>query len=168
MFTFRSAQPEDAQAILTLYRLQVGRPGVTWDASYPDMENIQADLAVHGLYAVIDDYGQIIASAFAGPTDELTHLAWDPRVHRWCDLARICVHPALAGQGIASALLRYLIDQTHEAGFEGMRLLVIPENLPACRLYARMGFVSYGPYEAYGHLFDRRALVYADLPIDNQ
>jgi len=168
MFIFRLAHADEAESVLQLYRAQIGRPGVTWDASYPAMENIRYDLSVQGLYVGEDDAGHILAAGFAGPTDDLTDpaLAWDSRVSRWCDLARICVHPDLAGQGLSTKLLQHMIADTRARGFEGMRLLLVPGNIPACRLYARAGFRSLGRHEAYGHVYDRRELVYADLPLE--
>ncbi len=158
---FRHAVPEDAEAILRLYRRQIGRPGVVWDDEYPAMENIRYDLSENGLYVGLDDTGSLIAAASAvawGDMDE--QYTWDPSVGKWCDLARICVDPSHAGQGIAGRILRFVIEDTRARGFEGMRLLVAHGNTPAERLYASAGFVSRGPCEAFGHTYDRRELVY--------
>jgi ribosomal protein S18 acetylase RimI-like enzyme len=52
----------------------------------------------------------------------------------------LTVLPAYRHQGVATALLRQVIDTAAALGLAGVRLLVRPENAAARRLYAALGF----------------------------
>lgn len=56
----------------------------------------------------------------------------------------LAVHPDCYSQGIGKAMVDYCIRYAVEHGFKGIRLDVVPENLPARKLYERMGFVFAG------------------------
>ena len=52
--------------------------------------------------------------------------------------------PHWRGQGVATAGMSALVDEAVEAGADHVQLTVIDGNEPALRLYARLGFRSYG------------------------
>ena len=52
----------------------------------------------------------------------------------------IFVAETLRGQGIASAALSQAEDLVRDAGLEALCMDVVPDNLPALRLYHRLGY----------------------------
>jgi len=61
---------------------------------------------------------------------------------------QVAVHPVHRGQGIATSLLRAQAEVYRRCGLRRVSLGVTSNN-PARRLYARMGFVTARPVEAY-------------------
>jgi phosphinothricin acetyltransferase len=62
----------------------------------------------------------------------------------------VCVHPDARGHGIASALLRALIDSTEAAGTWTIQSGVFPENTAGIALHQRAGFRVIGVRERIG------------------
>lgn len=56
----------------------------------------------------------------------------------------VSVQKAYWGLGIGRALMETLLAAAADAGFAQMELDVVAENVPARRLYERLGFVEYG------------------------
>ena len=57
-----------------------------------------------------------------------------------CWVEDIFVAEALRGRGIASAALSQAEDLVRDAGLEALCMDVVPDNLPALRLYHRLGY----------------------------
>ena len=55
-------------------------------------------------------------------------------------LARLIVSPALRGKGFGEALVRALFERADAEGCGQISLNVDPSNMPATRLYAKLGF----------------------------
>lgn len=51
----RKANNAERCQIRMLYRSVIGTPGCTWDDSYPDEENLSADLHAGTLFLLVDD-----------------------------------------------------------------------------------------------------------------
>lgn len=56
----------------------------------------------------------------------------------------LATDPELCGHGIASYMVKYCIDLAKDKGYKAIRLDVVPDNVPARRLYEKLGFVSAG------------------------
>lgn len=48
------------------------------------------------------------------------------------------------GQGLGSKIIRFCIDEARRNGFKGIRLDIVPGNVPAKRLYENCGFSYVG------------------------
>ena len=59
-------------------------------------------------------------------------------------LHALAVRPDLQGQGLASEIIRFCAEQAKERGYRALRLDIVPENLPAARLYEKNGFTPAG------------------------
>ena len=80
------------------------------------------------------DTGRLMGSCF-----------YHPRRHH-VSLGIMNVHPNYFGQGVARALLQYIIDFTDQHGYKALRLTQSALNLDSFSLYNRAGFV---PRQAY-------------------
>lgn len=61
-----------------------------------------------------------------------------------CYIDKVAIHPALRRQGIAQALVQYLIDYAMHHHAEFITLEVRQSNAPAIALYSKLGFKPVG------------------------
>lgn len=71
----------------------------------------------------------------------------------------IAVHPDFRGQGIAEALMRFVIDKVRREGATFMTLEVRSSNTAAAALYQKLGFEVLGARKNYYTKPDEDALV---------
>ncbi len=145
---FRPAVPDDVPAVLALYRGLAAREYSTWSDDYPALEHVAGDLAVHGLYCLCR--GGVLAAAG-------TVRRWPEHdgVAEWtfkhpADLFRLGVAGEFQGRGLGALMLGRLIGEARRRGFDGLRLLVGENNLPALRLYEHAGAQCVGRWTGYG------------------
>jgi len=93
----------------------------------------------------VDDGGTVVGSAKTGPNrpGRGAHVA----------TASFMVDPAHHGQGVGSALGRYVIDWARQAGYRSMQFnAVVETNTAAVALWQRLGFEILGTVpEAFDH-----------------
>lgn len=152
-FTLRSLGPGDAEAYrqLRLHGLKESPEafGASWDdeAGKPlawFAERLQNNLVIGGW----------LEGALAGMAG--LHAPGGKRAHKVM-LWGAYVRPEARGRGVATALLRQLIEEARGA-YEEIYLSVVTSNDPAVKLYAAAGFVQYG--------LERRALRIGDRYYD--
>ena len=78
-----------------------------------------------------------MGSSTFGPISGKARLA-----HR-CDMG-VSVLKEFWGLGIASEIMKVIIDKAKEVGFEQIELQVVEENAPARHLYKKFGFYETG------------------------
>ena len=59
-------------------------------------------------------------------------------------LHTLAVSPEAQGKGLASEVIRFCIAEAKKQGYQALRLDIVPENLPARRLYEKNGFTCAG------------------------
>lgn len=144
------ARPDDADALLTLYRREIGRPGCTWDEDYPNRGIALRDLARQDVYCLRDGEGRLYAAVTAAREEELSALpCWTLRPAHPREIARLAVAPEAQGHGLAASLLTELFGLLGAQGCDGLRLLVSPDNAAALKTYARLGCTVCGSCEMY-------------------
>ena len=89
--------------------------------------------------------GEEILGAFMLNTDPLgayENAQWTKALQRgeYMVIHMLSVSHKHLGKGIAKAMTRYCMDVAKAGGFQGIRLDVVPGNLPAKRLYEGCGF----------------------------
>ncbi|MBQ8525148.1 MAG: ribosomal protein S18-alanine N-acetyltransferase [Clostridia bacterium] len=77
------------------------------------------------------------------------------------ELQRIAVSDKFRGQGIASLMVDYLIEQCNFKGISRMYLEVRESNTPARRLYEKHNFIQTGIRKAYYRDNGENAVLYA-------
>lgn len=56
----------------------------------------------------------------------------------------LATSPSVQGKGIGIQMVEYCIDYAKTHGFKGLRLDVVPDNIPARKLYEKCGFQYVG------------------------
>lgn len=88
-----------------------------------------------GVVAVTPETQRLMGSCF-----------YHPREHH-VSLGIMNVHPNYFGAGVASRLLRYIMDYTDDNGYEALRLTQSAINLDSFSLYNKAGFVPRYSYQ---------------------
>ena len=150
-FTIAPACAGDAEAVLALYRAAARTPGSSWDNSYPDRDFVTGDIARGSLYCLWGKDGTLWGAASCGEPDEDIQAlpCWEPNVTSPFELCRIGILPEVQGQGLAGALLQWLLEEAPRRGAGSLRLLVSQDNPPALALYRRFGFATVGTCQLY-------------------
>ncbi|MFD5424166.1 GNAT family N-acetyltransferase [Streptomyces sp. NPDC127084] len=132
-----------AEQVLRIYRLGIEEGNATFETTAPHWEAFDAaKLPEHRFVALGDDstvLGWVAASkvsdrcAYAGVVDHSVY-----------------VHPAACGHGVASALLKAIIDSTEAAGIWTIQSGIFPENTASLTVHQRAGFRVIGRRERIG------------------
>jgi len=148
-YSFALANEEDRDAVMAIYTACSYLPGCTWSQEYPSREEFDADTANGWLYC-LKEGGDIIAVISIGDFGELGSIGipWSV-THKPCEMARIGVAPRHVGKGVGTLVLNRAIDTARGLGFDGIRLLVSPQNQPAVAMYRRAGFKTVGETDMY-------------------
>jgi ribosomal protein S18 acetylase RimI-like enzyme len=113
--SMRTLTTEDVPAMLALAGL--ARPGP-----------FSVRTVEFGGYLGVEDGGVLVAMA-------------GERLHfdRYCEISAVCTHPDARGHGLAAALTLAVAERIAERGEQPL-LHVADDNVPARRLYERLGF----------------------------
>ncbi len=149
--TMRPLRATDAQAVLAFLKtvggqtknLTFGSKGISVDVQeercYLDMNAESEDSCELGAF----DGGELVAN---GSIKRVS--CCRPRMaHRFS--VAVSVRKSHWGQGIATALLKRLIQEARIRGAEVMELEVLCSNTSAIRVYESLGFRIVGTYEKY-------------------
>lgn len=127
------AAPADVPALAALERDVFG------DEAYPAFFFRQAMDLWAPFFLVAEEGGRLLGYALAAPSAGGADA---------CVLSA-GVHPAHRGKGVATDLLRALLERLDAAAIEAVWLTVHPENAGAVRLYQRLGFEATGEEADY-------------------
>ena len=148
------ATAADTEAVLRLYRAQVGRPFCFWDETYPGPETVAFDLSRDSLFVMKDESGEIVAAISAEEDEDVDRLdLWTPSLRPGGEFARLAVAPACQNRGLARKMVAYVLDVLRARGFKSVHILVNRDNLKAIRCYAPIGFTMKGECDMYRQHF---------------
>ena len=146
---YRLGQLEDLDAICALVQRAVAemeRQGIhQWDEIYPARSDFENDIRKKSLYLAFKEDTLVAFYVISRECDEQYQRGhWKYDDSTACILHRFCVCPMHQNQGIGKAVLLHIEKQTHEMGYESLRLDTFTENPFAQRLYLHNGYVPCG------------------------
>ena len=148
------ATEADTDAVLRLYREQLGRPFCFWKEDYPGPDTIAFDLSRDALFVMKDENGEIIAAISAEEDEDVNQLeCWNPSLQPGGEYARLAVRPSWQNRGLARKMVSHILGVLKDRGFRSVHILVNRNNLPAIRSYAHFGFRVAGECEMYDQHF---------------
>lgn len=153
-YIITNATADDANEILALYKLQIGREFCPWTDLYPEMMEIEFDLSRDALFVMKDQEGKIISAISIDDDDAVTKLPyWTKELSPGAELARLAVHPDYQNQGIARKMLIYAMKELPNRGFKSVHFLVNRLNVKALRSYDKLNFSNVGECEMFDQPF---------------
>ena len=114
---------------------------------YPSAESAAAAEREGSLYVCLLNgriCGAFVANAEPGAPYEKGDWSVELSPGEFMVIHSLAVDHELAGRGIGSAMVRFCIELARSGGFRGIRLDVVPGNVPAIRLYEKAGFTFAG------------------------
>ncbi|MGW3304657.1 N-acetyltransferase family protein [Streptomyces rubiginosohelvolus] len=134
---------EHAEQVLAIYQAGVDEGNATFETTAPAWEAFDAAKLPGHRFAAVEGNGKVLGWVAAS------------RVSDRCSYAGVVehsvyVHPAARGRGIASTLLRALIESTERAGIWTVQSGIFPENAASLAVHERAGFRVIGTRERIG------------------
>ncbi|MFH9117032.1 GNAT family N-acetyltransferase [Streptomyces globisporus] len=126
-----------------IYQAGVDEGNATFETTAPEWETFDAAKLPAHRFAAVEGNGKVLGWVAAS------------RVSDRCAYAGVVehsvyVHPAARGRGVASTLLRALIESTERAGIWTIQSGVFPENAASLAVHERAGFRVIGTRERIG------------------
>lgn len=136
-------EPEHAGQVLAIYQAGIDEGNATFETVAPVWEAFDAAKLPEHRFAAVDAGGTVLGWVAVS------------RVSDRCAYAGVVehsvyVHPTARGRGVASALLKALVDSTERAGVWTIQSGIFPENTASLAVHQRAGFRVIGTRERIG------------------
>ena len=153
-YRIMTADTSDTDAVLALYREQLGREYCFWTEEYPGPETVEFDLSRDALFVMKDENGAVIAAISLEEDEAVDRLdCWTPSLQPAGEYARLAVTPSCQNQGLARKMVAHVLDVMKQRGFRSVHILVNRDNIKAIRSYAHIGFRQAGECFMYDQHF---------------
>lgn len=148
---FRRAEPEDAMALLGIYRGFVEAPGYCFELECPDLPTFVDRIAAARArwdWWLAESNGAVIGYAYGGPHRERAAYRYS------CEVS---VYLAAAGQGrgIGHALYGRLLPALAGRGYFNALAVIVQPNPRSLAFHRRAGFEPVGVFSRAGYKHDR-------------
>lgn len=134
---------EHADQVLAIYQAGIDEGNATFETAAPTWEAFDAAKLLEHRFAALDASGAVLG--WVAATKVSDRCAYAGVVEH-----SVYVHPDARGRGIASALLKALIDSTEAAGIWTVQSGIFPENTASLAVHERAGFRVIGTRERIG------------------
>ncbi|MFD6326897.1 GNAT family N-acetyltransferase [Streptomyces sp. NPDC058442] len=131
---------EHAEQVLAIYQAGIDEGNATFETSPPSWEAFDAAKLTGHRFAALDESGAVLG--WVAATKVSDRCAYAGVVEH-----SVYVRPVARGRGIASALLKALIDSTEQAGLWTIQSGIFPENAASLAVHQRAGFRVIGTRE---------------------
>ncbi|WP_329625817.1 GNAT family N-acetyltransferase [Streptomyces sp. NBC_01255] len=134
---------DHADEVIAIYQAGIDEGNATFETTAPTWEQFdKAKLAEHR-FAALDEDGRVLG--WVAATKVSDRCAYAGVVEH-----SVYVHPDARGRGVASALLKALVDSTESAGIWTIQSGIFPENIASLAVHERAGFRVIGTRERIG------------------
>jgi hypothetical protein len=94
-YRIMTADASDTDAVLALYREQLGREYCFWTEDYPGPDTVEFDLSRDALFVMKDESGAVIAAISLEEDEAVDRLdCWTPSLQPAGEYARLAVTPS--------------------------------------------------------------------------
>ena len=158
----RDATADDAVACAAIYAPYVTGTAITFEAEPPTAAQMAGRIAAaqrRHAWLVLEDDGDVVGYAYAGPYKERAAYRWSCEVSVYLDGAR---RRRGGGRALYEELFRRLADRGYRTAVAGMTL----PNEPSVGLHTSLGFQPIGTYRRIGFKHGRwRDVLWAQRPL---
>lgn len=148
----RLAEVDDAEAIRSIYNLEVATSTVTFDLVERDLSEQKAWLAArtgaHTTLVAVDNTGEIVGFAALSPYR-------DRPAYRTTVEDSVYIHRSHHRQGVGSLLLGELVASASASGFHAIMARIVGGHDASIALHASQGFEIVGTEREVGRKFNR-------------
>ncbi|MET9436771.1 N-acetyltransferase family protein [Streptomyces sp. NPDC006551] len=134
---------EHAEQVLAIYQGGIDEGNATFETAAPTWAEFDAAKLPEHRFAAVDGDGRVLGWVAAGPVSD--RCAYTGVVEH-----SVYVDPGARGRGVASALLKALVDSTEAAGIWTIQSGIFPENTASLAVHQRAGFRVIGTRERIG------------------
>jgi len=134
---------EHADDVLAIYQAGIDEGNATFETTAPTWDAFDAAKLPDHRFAALDADGAVLG--WIAATKVSDRCAYAGVVEH-----SVYVHPGARRRGIASALLKALIDSTEAAGIWTIQSGIFPENTASLAVHQRAGFRVIGTRERIG------------------
>lgn len=144
----RSAGPDDAEAVLSIYAPIVVDTIISFEEQVPTLDDMRARIAGSHAWLVAEDEGTVVGYAYAG--------RFHPRsAYRWSAEVSIYLAPVARGRGLGRSLLRALLDELGAMGYVNAFAGITLPNPASVRLFESSGFTKIANWKDAGFKLGR-------------
>ena len=118
-----------------------------WSSEHPSDRCIEEAVTAGEQYLCIesnDILGAVVLSENPDGFYEAGNWSRELKTGEYLVIHALAVNPMFAHKGVGSFMVDQCIDIARHGGYKALRLDVVPGNIPAERLYEKMGFVYAG------------------------
>ncbi|MEU3253647.1 N-acetyltransferase family protein [Streptomyces sp. NPDC006997] len=146
----RVAPMTDAHAaeVLAIYQAGIDEGDATFETAAPDWRAFDASKLPDHRFVALDERDAVLG--WVAATKVSDRCAYAGVVEH-----SVYVHPGARGRGVASVLLKALIEATEAAGIWTIQSGVFPENTASLAVHRRAGFRVIGTRERIGRQHGR-------------
>jgi ribosomal protein S18 acetylase RimI-like enzyme len=150
--TFVRCGPAQFEAVMAMYERAVAELERTvnypkWSEEHPSRDYVKEAIEKGEQFACVSG-GAVLGAVVLNedPEGDYSHGHWSKalRPGEFLAVHLLAVDPAYKKQGIGGFLTDHAIAYAGENGYRAVRLDIVPDNLPAKRLYTSRGFTSAG------------------------
>ncbi|MFF3606985.1 GNAT family N-acetyltransferase [Streptomyces sp. NPDC002463] len=134
---------EHADEVVAIYQAGIDEGNATFETTAPTWAEFDAAKLPEHRFAAVDGTGRVLG--WVAVTKVSDRCAYAGVVEH-----SVYVHPGARGRGVASALLKALVDSTEGAGIWTIQSGIFPENAASLAVHARAGFRVIGTRERVG------------------
>ncbi|MFG2772397.1 GNAT family N-acetyltransferase [Streptomyces sp. NPDC048350] len=132
-----------ADEVVAIYQAGIDEGNATFETTAPTWEQFDAAKLPEHRFAAVDADGTLLG--WVAATKVSDRCAYAGVVEH-----SVYVHPGARGRGIASSLLKALIDSTEATGIWTLQAGIFPENAASLTVHERAGFRVIGTRERIG------------------
>lgn len=118
-----------------------------WSAEHPSDQGIR-DAVDGGVQYICVQNGEVLGAVMLNENPEGDYAAgeWSRALNEgeYLVIHALAVHPLFAHKGVGTFMVERCEETARQGGYRAIRLDVVPGNLPAERLYQKMGFTYAG------------------------
>ncbi len=149
--TIRSADMNDAEAMLAIYAPYIENTAITFETALPSINDFRERIKTYTAkypWLIAEEEGTIIGYAYASKHR-------DREAYQWCVESSVYVLEAYHSKGVAAELYSRLFSMLQASGYVNVYAGITQPNDKSNKFHIKMGFEPVGVYKKIGFKLGR-------------